>query len=200
MKITIELQETNDKELLTKTAQFLLALADHEMVMAKPRVPGALKSEVTEATPDLSVFTDHLSKTDDMPLTESDANSDRDSVGIQWNIELHTRTKSRNADGTWKMKRTLESQPQSPQPTAAQIFAKPAAPVVPAPPAPEPQLTFPVLVGKITKLIQDMRLTQEQVIQAVQFVGLNSLYEVAASPHLLAAINDRIDQIIGDTQ
>lgn len=144
---------------------------------------------------------------------------DYDTDGKRWDAAIHSRTKSKTADGRWKVKRGLEeSDPLKPGAKSVEaleelkIYASAVqaldevAPLLPpgrpyneAPPAPEAEaLTFPTLMVKITGGINTGRLTREQVLQAVTNVGLASIPQLA-EPHnaqYIPKVNATIDALM----
>lgn len=92
---------------------------------------------------------------------------DTDSTGAEWNAELHSSSRAKNADGTWKKRRNSG---------AAQAPAEPAIPTPPAPPAPPaaPAAEDDPFV-KIMALLTGQVATVTQAKEAAQRQGLKDL-------------------------
>jgi hypothetical protein len=88
--------------------------------------------------------------------------------------------------------------PPAPPPAAAAVPPPPAAVVTPpAPPAaPGACTTMPQLMTKITDAMGAAKLTQAQVLAAVQSVGLTELPQVAHRPDLIPQIAQHLDMVI----
>lgn len=93
-----------------------------------------------------------------------------DSAGHTWNAELHASTKSKNADGTWKKRRTAAQKAEATAAWDAGIPQAPAAPPLPpAAPAAEP------IMPKIFALIASQIVTINQAVEAAQAEGFADL-------------------------
>ena len=142
---------------------------------------------------------------------------DVDKKGLPWDGRIHASSRAQNADGTWRMKRGVEDalvqQVEAElrqtmgigQPAAVPVpppFVAPVAP--PVPPAiitpdtvsagatpiasPSEQMTFPVLMQKITSKFATKELSQEQIQAAVASVGLPSLPMLGSRPDLVPQV------------
>lgn len=100
-------------------------------------------------------------------ILQAAAAVDTDSTGAEWNAELHSSSRAKNADGTWKKRRNSG---------AAQAPAEPAVPTPPAPPAPPaaPAAEDDPFV-KIMALLTGQVATVTQAKEAAQRQGLKDL-------------------------
>lgn len=110
---------------------------------------------------------------------------DLDSAGHPWNAELHSSTKSKNADGTWKKRRgaaqaATEEKVEGAVARVAEIVnnagmvhadAPPAPPLPPAAPTPPAEPIMP----KIFALITSQIVTINQAVEAAQAEGYADL-------------------------
>lgn len=94
-----------------------------------------------------------------------------DSAGQPWNAELHASTKTKNADGTWKKRRSAAQAATETvaQDDAATLVPLPSAPPVPPAPAAEP------IMPKIFALITSQIVTINQAVEAAQAEGFADL-------------------------
>lgn len=143
---------------------------------------------------------------------------DVDKNGLPWDGRIHASSRAQNADGTWRQKRgvedalvqTVEAELRQTmgigQPAAVPVpppFVAPVAPPVPpaittpdtvsagATPIASPsdaQMTFPVLMQKITSKFATKELSQEQIQAAVASVGLPSLPMLGSRPDLVPQV------------
>lgn len=94
-----------------------------------------------------------------------------DSASHTWNAELHASTKSKNADGTWKKRRTAAQKAEA---TATWDAGIPQAPVA-APPLPPAAPTAEPIMPKIFALITSQIVTINQAVEAAQAEGFADL-------------------------
>lgn len=131
-----------------------------------------------------------------------------DVSGLPWDGRIHSSTKAKNKDGTWRALRGLNDEakakaieaelraamaagaPPAP-PAPPQPPAPPATP--PAPPAAAGAPTFATLMVKITTAKTAGKLAQEAVDAALAQVGLTTMMQLAPRPDLVATVNDFID-------
>ena len=74
-----------------------------------------------------------------------------DANGAEWNPELHTRTKTKNADGTWRLKRgAKKAEVAAPaEPETTQETAEEPEPTEPEQPASLPEMSAQVALEKV---------------------------------------------------
>lgn len=125
-----------------------------------------------------------------------------DSAGLPWDSRVHTRTKSKNEDGTWKTQRNIPSAKQLTQKKTVEIPVPPAPPLIPVTPVPadpiEPEvLDFNSFIGKISKLIASGKINHLDVRKACENAGVPSLPLVSTRPDLIPQISAAIDVIAG---
>lgn len=128
---------------------------------------------------------------------------DLDTAGLPWDARIHARTKSKNADGTWKVQRgidlrkvdeisqQLRASTDTPAPVKGGEFAGFKSDA--------PELDWPSLMKKITGLVQQGKITQETVVRAVESVGMPSLAVLPCRPDLFAGVSEFIDTYMAGT-
>jgi hypothetical protein len=127
-----------------------------------------------------------------------------DSAGTSWDKELHTRTKSKNPDGTWKRKEPLSAKtaPLPPPPTFVPPpppgITEPVAPVEPRPVETGEEVNpFTELLNRVSAAITEGKLSMAQVIQCVHLHGVESLRDLNYRPDLIPFVSSDIDKMIG---
>lgn len=146
-----------------------------------------------------------------------------DKRGLPWDNRIHSRTKTKTADGLWKSMRGLNPavaksveaelfQAMSLPPIISESLEAPLdAPVmkpgfVPPPPVAvtstvdpiaAPQNDFPALMTKITSVVHTGKTTSAAILKIVQEMGLPSLPVVASRPDLIPSLMARIDALVG---
>jgi hypothetical protein len=176
------------------------------------------------ATPEPTTVFGHGTVGAFVPLTADapEPSDDIDSAGVVWNPDLHSRTKSKNADGTWRAKRGVakdaptvpEAEPipapwpftppagiVAPAPAIAVPpvpVAPPAPPVADVPPAPPAPniVSFPALMQKISPAVASGKVTQEQVVAIVTRLGVPSLPLLSTRPDLIPTVSAEIDALL----
>ena len=130
---------------------------------------------------------------------------DLDTAGLPWDARIHARTKSKNADGTWKVQRGIDL--RKVDEISQQLRASTDTPA-PAPvkggefagfKSDAPELDWPSLMKKITGLVQQGKITQETVVRAVESVGMPSLAVLPCRPDLFAGVSEFIDTYMAGT-
>lgn len=162
-----------------------LEVIDH---LVYGRNADTVSTVLSTAAPEESTLDESAESTEDeryiaTETTEEPAEVDVD--GVAWNEALHTRTRSKTAEGRWKLKRGVEAPP------AVEAQA-PAAPVVPPPPV----YTGPGVVGdayqsflsRMGQSIAAGEKTGSDVTAALQAVGLNNMPELFQNQHLVSAV------------
>ena len=138
-----------------------------------------------------------------------------DKQGIPWDKRIHTPAKTKMVNGNWKVARNtppklveqvtaeLKAVMAIPAPGTVETKATTAIPSPAfAPPPPPPALevppteTFMTLINKITAAVTAGKITQAQVIEAVQSVGIPSLPIVATRPDLVPTVGSIIDAML----
>ena len=109
-----------------------------------------------------------------------------DTAGVRWDKEIHTRTKSRDDQGRWKVKRGLEAPP----PPEAKSLDADVYDVT-------QELTFASLMRRITTAIKDKLVTREDISSLAHAQGMPSIGLVAQKPELLPAIEEGFNKLIG---
>lgn len=149
----------------------------------------------------------------EMAITNT--NVELDSQGLPWDKRIHARTKTKIANGEWKIARgTSEKLIQEVEAELRSVMALPragvdlaapethamhshipAAQIPPPPPAPSVE-TFMTLVAKVTAATTAGKISHSQVIEAAKSLGLPSLPIVATRPDLVPQLGLIIDALI----
>lgn len=241
-----------DKAALQKTATFLLAMAGFGLAEApqgfRPPVEAPKAPAVIPPPPPLlpQVEPERLNinpfaKSGEVPSVSDSVQPAKvlevptpprpvnlgvelDVRGLPWDNRIHSRTKSKTANGEWKAMRgitpetlkTIEAEllqaVQAPSIIEAPLEAKTIAPAsIPVPPAPiapvapvtpvadpiaPPQNDFPSLMHKITSNVNSGKIQSASVIKIIQEFGLPSLPVVATRPDLIPSIMARLDALL----
>ena len=113
--------------------------------------------------------------------------------GLPWDARIHSRTKSKNANGTWKLQRgvDLKKVDEISQTLKATIDLPPVDTTAPA-----EGMDFGGLMKKITGLIQQGKLDKAKVAEAVKSVGIPSLPLLPTRPDLIPAVSLYIDNLV----
>jgi hypothetical protein len=137
-----------------------------------------------------------------------DTSIELDSNMLPWDQRIHSRTKSKNADGAWKLQRGVDM--KLVEKVTQELYDVMAIPVeppkpkkdaVPPPPASDDPMvpasqSFHTLITKITQAVAAGKLNQKQVLEAVQAAGIPSLPLVATRPDLVPQISASIDLLL----
>lgn len=150
------LGETVELRLPTAAVESLQAFADQEQA--------ALSAH--NATPITIIEPIEDNRQDRVPAVHTDEPAEElDSAGQPWNAELHSSSRAKVADGTWK-KRRGAAQAEPP--------AVPEAPAA-APPLPPAAPTAEPIMPKIFALITSQIVTINQAVEAAQAEGYADL-------------------------
>jgi hypothetical protein len=122
-----------------------------------------------------------------------------DADGLPWDSRIHSRTRSKTSDGRWKLKRgsdvAVRESVKTELTQVMQIPTPPPAPVA-ANGAPAGE-TFITLMPKIAAAVNAGRLTQEQVAQTAQNLGLPSIVMASSRPDLIPALSMALSTLAG---
>jgi hypothetical protein len=138
---------------------------------------------------------------------------DVDSAGLPWDGRIHAGSRSKNADGTWRLKRGVEPDlltqvagelkrtmeiPAAviPPPPIVQPAAVPVPPAAVTPPPSTPvgpattasPISFPALMQAITKAFVAKTIDQAAITAACQSVGIPSLPMLTSRPDLIPGV------------
>jgi len=127
--------------------------------------------------------------------TESPAGLD--SNGLPWDARIHSSSKERNKDGSWRIRRNIS--PELVETVTDQLRgihktpvpAKVAEMLAPLPPV-AAQLSFPMVVKTINEAKVAGKLTEAQVTEILQALGVNTLPILALRPELFQQAIDMI--------
>lgn len=149
--------------------------------------------------------------------------SNLDKSGLPWDERIHSSSKALTADGLWRKKRGVDDAKVAevegqlkqlmslPTPAVAAVPAAAPTPiaVVPAPPAPQmnvapsPTATvidgrqaFVNLIGRVSSAIQAQKITQAEVLQECEKVGVPSLPLLANRLDLVPQVAMSVEAII----
>lgn len=144
-----------------------------------------------------------------------------DSKGLPWDKRIHSRTKSKNQDGTWKLQRgafekviekvqaereIMKTNVTPPMP-AVQPYIEPGfkTPAVPPPPVSPidpiaPVIDYPALMNKITLAMSKGTLTRPQIHDVLQNLGAPPIHILGTRPDLIPQVNKMVDLIIQATE
>lgn len=110
---------------------------------------------------------------------EPQPTEETDSAGQPWSAELHASTKSKNADGTWKKRRSARDPRDVASDPEGVLIHEAGTPLVAAPIAPPvpPAPTAPAepIMPKIFALITSQIVTINQAVEAAQAEGFADL-------------------------
>lgn len=147
-----------------------------------------------------------------------------DVTNLPWDARIHSGTKGKNKDGSWKARKNLDdvtktavttelravhSAPVAPPPTAVapppppatlQTVVPPPGPpaIVPPPPAAGGAPTdFGAVMQKITGLMSAGKLTQPQVIECCVAAGVENVIGLSKNPTLIPTFSSIIDSMVG---
>jgi hypothetical protein len=155
-----------------------------------------------------------------VPPTDSPAaNVELDVRGLPWDARIHSRTKSKLANGEWKVARNtdpaLVTQVENELKALAMVPNDNTAPIITSVPTPPPAvnnatvptppqpgaLTLPDFMRKVSELITAGRLPQNEFIAILNAQGLASTTDIMPNQDKLPAINAAVDAFInGATQ
>jgi hypothetical protein len=141
-----------------------------------------------------------------------------DSAGLPWDKRIHSSSKAKVADGTWRKLRGVdEALVVTVEAELRAVQAIPVAPSLPSfseridsfianytaavehmlptplPPVPQAPVTFADLMKHITPMLVSGKLPQGKVMAIAAEFGLPHLAALGARPDLVAAVKARID-------
>lgn len=143
--------------------------------------------------------------------------SNLDKSGLPWDERIHSSSKALTADGLWRKKRGVDDAKVAevegqlkqlmslPTPAVTAVPSIVPAPtpiaVVPAPPAPAPTVidgrqAFVNLIGRVSSAIQAQKITQAEVLQECEKVGVPSLPLLANRLDLVPQVAMSVEAII----
>lgn len=143
-----------------------------------------------------------------------------DSKGLPWDDRIHASSRVKVADGTWRRKRgvddataaVIEAELKGIMPVVAEKIsyivppppvAEPVIAAVPPPPPPVPgpiavpdRAAFVALVGRVTEILQNKKLTEDDLTACYKSVGVGSLSEMLKNSHFIPQVNSTIDSLL----
>lgn len=119
--------------------------------------------------------------------------SELDVAGTPWDARIHTGTKSKNADGTWRKKRGVSNE----------LYNKVIAEITSAAPPPPPAQTIDVPVptnldkdyADIMELVAIKGIDFGDIYNACAQVGVGSLLELKTQPDLQPVVYDILNNV-----
>lgn len=147
------------------------------------------------------------------PVAPARPSVDVDANGLPWDNRIHSRGKSKLANGCWKVKRELnpallqqvEAELRQAISAPAPLVAPPVNPQVPgipvspfvADPIAPAQNDFPYLMALVTECTTTNRITSAEVNEIVKGFGIPSFPLTATRPDLVPSIIDAIKAKVG---
>jgi hypothetical protein len=141
-----------------------------------------------------------------------------DKSGIPWDSRIHTSSRAKNADGSWRRRRGIDDAAALqvegelkalmglPVPVAVVPTPPLTAAAIPAPPPPtvpgpvvvpsEGRAAYIAFVGKASGLMQAKKITQEQLLTAVKSVGVESVPLLCHRYDLIPQVDAALDMLI----
>lgn len=199
--MTIKIEIT-DPQLLPQTtliqiSKFLMGLAGAEIREA----PMVVNPVLAELTPVEDLVTQEYADT----VSEEDTH---DALGIRWNSKVHTRTRSKNEDGSWKVQRgltqdfiertlgtapvpTLQGTPVAslPDPTSIPWSNQGGIPITtPMPDPMEPGIDYPLLMLKVTDAVRSGSITHPEIAEILMSLGAPPLALLGTRPDLVPEV------------
>lgn len=124
---------------------------------------------------------------------------DLDKNGIPWDERIHSSSRAKIADGSWKLKRGVDAN------LATEVKAElggltpvatPPVPVPVAPAAPDGKAAFVALVTKASRAIAEKKITPEQMAAICATVGIPNVMALSAKLDLVPAVDLHIDALL----
>jgi hypothetical protein len=184
MEITIKFDPAVDDIEKIKVALSVLRV-DDQLAVDYNKMAQAIQPEqhveVPTATP--SEETELDDEPEDAPEGEWDVN------GEMWNEELHSSSKAKNADGTWK-KRRGAAKVSPPTPPSPAVITPPPPPVAATATTtpPPPDLNIGTVIRRITDKIKGHDLTMVAVNEVLKLNGLSNISDLQARPDMWDSI------------
>lgn len=129
---------------------------------------------------------------------------DLDKNGIPWDERIHSSSRAKIADGSWKLKRGVDDNVVSTVKAELEGF-KPLPPTkgediiivpIPAPAAPDGKAAFVALVTKASRAISEKKITPEQMAAICATVGIPNVMALSAKLDLVPAVSLQIDALL----
>lgn len=192
IKIEIVNPHEMSKDVLRRTAEYLLACGGDELIAAPvPTPPIAVPPApaIDENTPFAINVT--FDQAEDEPESELEIpTAELDSAGRPWDARIHTKVKTKTVNGQWKLLRGVKPALVK-QVQAEQDKSKPTQKnVVPPPPA---QTTFPMVMERITNAIRAGHLAHSDIVKIVNDLGVASIPMIQSRPDLFDLVIDHIE-------
>ncbi len=180
-----------DNVTLEKTAAYLLSFAKYAGDTLTYLEPEREQDTAIEECENLMDIGEIKSTEVEIPAVELDHD------GLPWDARVHARTKTKTADGRWKLMRgvdkvkvekvnqELEQAAIAPPPPPPQVICNEVAP-----------LDFPQLMEKIMEVVTSKKMDHQQVLDIAKSFGLPSIPVIPTRPDLIPAIGAAIDNFI----
>lgn len=142
---------------------------------------------------------------------------DLDAEGLPWDRRIHSRTKSKLSDGTWRKQRGVDEklihQVENELRSAMNSTVRAAVPQIPTPPVAMPKAVIPTppsappvlntadiyneFMEFINPLVTTKRITRLQIAEILQMYGIANLPLLLNRPDLIPTITTQIKAIAG---
>lgn len=133
-----------------------------------------------------------------------------DNNGIPWDSRIHAKSKTKNADGNWKLARGVEI--AEVDRVVNELLQKPTV-VPPVPTAPIinseipksmmdkfEQQNFDYFVSRLTEYLREGKTTRMEVNNACETVGLENFTELQHVPELIPQVLKKLEEIINSKE
>lgn len=123
--------------------------------------------------------------------------NDLDSSGLPWDQRIHAGTKTKTADGCWKLKRGANAKEvEEIKDQLTRTMEIPKSPVAIEQDFISDKPDFFTVMAQITSAVTNKQMTHAQVLEIIQSFGLESVPLIAQRPDLLPEIQARIEQFL----
>lgn len=182
-----------DKKSLLKLAEFLIGLSGRSLLPAPhPMTMSVPVANVQPAEIPLPPLKNTETVVDDLT---------KDSNGLPWDHRIHSRTKSKNSDGTWRYMRGIENEKIALVESELRQAVNAPAPIVSKEPIvpiqqPDEANDFPAFMNLATNAVHTNKITQAKLIEIIQEFGLPSVPVVATRPDLIPSLITKLKEAI----
>lgn len=136
--------------------------------------------------------------TNPLPISKGGSPIELDTRGFPHHVRIHSRTKSKNKDGTWKYLRSVSPRLIESVENEIKGIVKPPT-FVPAPPPVQPTLPEMDMIGLmeiVTDGISSGKLFRQDITQVISKFGFASLPLVSEQPEKIPAIAAALKDVI----
>jgi len=127
-------------------------------------------------------------------ILSNPVHGDTDKNGFPWHPDIHSSSKEKNQDGSWRYKRGADKSVI--QTVEAQLRGALAAPTPdPLPTVNSDVLTWPVMIQELTGMLSTQRITNDQITKICAESGVPQFSMLAARPDLFKNVLFRCQQL-----